>query len=945
MEINLSYEQLNAEYSMLMSVLGASVSKHLVDDHFTCIWANDYYYELIRYPKPLYEHLFRNHCDEYFYNNPKGWARLTEQVHSALEQGKSGYSLYLPMIYPDGGTFWVRMQAVFTDEFINGYRVSYTTMVDVTDMMQARLEQKETRQDFDKMMQEQAMIMSALNISVSKHLIDEHYTCVLANEHYYKLIGYSKARYEALFHNHPDEFFANNPEGWELLTSKVEAVLKNNGDGYEAIVPMKYEDGSSYWVKLVSFFTDEYIDGFRISYTVMTDVTELMRTKNEQEMLMSAMEVSVSRHLMDEHFTVIWANECYYRMIGYTKEDYETRFHNCCDAYFWDNETGLRIINENIQSMTNADEKSYEAYLPLKMPDGSMRWVKIVGFLTDEYMDGIQIAYTTMIDVTDLVQTQKERSIAYENIPGFIVRHRILPQGIVMLDASERIKDIFDVSMEDIAAIDPLEVMSGESRELIISHFPGLRRGEPLEATIRIKDKYDRDRWFHFNSTCIDTISDDPVYLSMFIDITDITELRELQRKLEERTDMLNSALEAAKYANAAKSDFLSRMSHDIRTPMNAIIGMTELAQLHIGDEEKQRDYLNKIASSGAHLLGLINEILDVSKIESGVMELSESPLNLRALAGEAAEMVRISMENSQQEFQVDIDESFDPWVMGDARRIRQVLVNILENASKYTGQRGKITFSVCEFKKEEQRTGTYRFIIEDTGIGMKPEYMEHIFEPFSRADDSRTSKVPGTGLGMTIVKNLISMMDGDIRVESEYGKGSRFTVTLCLDKCGNTGEAIQPAVSGPEAACRGLRVLLVEDNELNRQIASEMLKLLGVRVEMAENGREAVEAVCSHPALYYDAVFMDVQMPVMNGYEATREIRGSGMERIGELPIIAMTADAFAEDVKRARLSGMNGHLAKPVSIELLRGALSGCLDCKRKNRWDEMMDISGPN
>ena len=458
------------------------------------------------------------------------------------------------------------------------------------------------------------------------------------------------------------------------------------------------------------------------------------------------------------------------------------------------------------------------------------------------------------------------------------------------------------------------------------------------------------DGIYHWNSTQV--VKVESPYTHDLIEITlsrNIDEERRVQQETLEKERqaklLLEDALKKAEKANKAKSDFLSRMSHDIRTPMNAIIGMTELAQLHIGDEEKQRDYLNKIASSGAHLLGLINEILDVSKIESGVMELSESPLNLRALAGEAAEMVRISMENSQQEFQVDIDESFDPWVMGDARRIRQVLVNILENASKYTGQRGKITFSVCEFKKEEQRTGTYRFIIEDTGIGMKPEYMEHIFEPFSRADDSRTSKVPGTGLGMTIVKNLISMMDGDIRVESEYGKGSRFTVTLCLDKCGNTGEAIQPAVSGPEAACRGLRVLLVEDNELTRQIASEMLKLLGVRVEMAENGREAVEAVCSHPALYYDAVFMDVQMPVMNGYEATREIRGSGMERIGELPIIAMTADAFAEDVNRARLSGMNGHLAKPVSIELLRGALSGCLDCKRKNRWDEMMDISGPN
>ena len=458
------------------------------------------------------------------------------------------------------------------------------------------------------------------------------------------------------------------------------------------------------------------------------------------------------------------------------------------------------------------------------------------------------------------------------------------------------------------------------------------------------------DGSYHWNFTQV--VKVESPYTHDLIEITlsrNIDEERRIQQETLEKERqaklLLEDALKKAEKANKAKSDFLSRMSHDIRTPMNAIIGMTELAQLHIGDEEKQRDYLNKIASSGAHLLGLINEILDVSKIESGVMELSENSLDLRALAREAAEMVRISMESRQQEFRVEIDESFNPWVMGDARRIRQVLVNILENAAKYTPQGGRITFCVCELKREEQRAGTYRFIIEDTGIGMKPEYIKHIFEPFSRADDSRISKVPGTGLGMTIVKNLISMMDGDIRVESEYGKGSRFTVTLCLDKCGNTGEAIQPAVSGPEAACRGLRVLLVEDNELNRQIASEMLELLGVSVEMAENGREAVEAVCSHPALYYDAVFMDVQMPVMNGYEATREIRGSGMERIWELPIIAMTADAFAEDVKKASMSGMNGHLAKPVSIELLRGALSGCLDCKRMNRWDEMMEISGPN
>ena len=1061
MEINLSYEQLNAEYSMLMSVLGASVSKHLVDDHFTCIWANDYYYELIRYPKPLYEHLFRNHCDEYFYNNPKGWARLTEQVHSALEQGKSGYSLYLPMIYPDGGTFWVRMQAVFTDEFINGYRVSYTTMVDVTDMMQARLEQKETRQDFDKMMQEQAMIMSALNISVSKHLIDEHYTCVLANEYYYKLIGYSKARYEALFHNHPDEFFANNPEGWELLTSKVEAVLKNNGDGYEAIVPMKYEDGSSYWVKLVSFFTDEYIDGFRISYTVMTDVTELMRTKNEQEMLMSAMEVSVSRHLMDEHFTVIWANECYYRMIGYTKEDYETRFHNCCDAYFWDNETGLRIINENIQSMTNADEKSYEAYLPLKMPDGSMRWVKIVGFLTDEYMDGIQIAYTTMIDVTDLVQTQKERSIAYENIPGFIVRHRILPQGIVMLDASERIKDIFDVSMEDIAAIDPLEVMSGESRELIISHFPGLRSGEPLEATIRIKDKYDRDRWFHFNSTCIDTISDDPVFLSMFIDITDITELRELQRKLEERTDMLNSALEAAKYANAAKSDFLSRMSHDIRTPMNVITGMAEIAAAHIGDQDRVKDCLQKIRLSSHHLLGLINDVLDMSKIENGNFSISMAPMCLPDELQEIITIVLPGIRKMNQRFDVYLEGPGWENFMSDALRFRQILLNLLSNASKFTPKDGRIILKIEIQETESAKKAMICFTVSDNGIGMSPEYLEQIFEPFTRERDSRIDQIEGSGLGMAITKRLIDLLGGTITVKSQLGVGTVFDVLMPMDVLADSEEEqkdfrglhvllidddpAQQACTGSllrsmgmevectdfeeagkrflthwgtenfgfiilglslaevermektEMICRGIhgrvplvvsaydvsgmkeramawgvcgfmskplcrsgvidcmnrcrigeelmrpdtklvrlekkpgqpdtepldfagsQVLLVEDNDLNREIALELLGGFGMELEAAVNGREALKRFEESRPGYYSLILMDIQMPVMNGYEAARAIRSLSREDAKTVPILAMTADAFVEDIENTKAAGMNGHLAKPLDFKQL--------------------------
>ena len=405
-------------------------------------------------------------------------------------------------------------------------------------------------------------------------------------------------------------------------------------------------------------------------------------------------------------------------------------------------------------------------------------------------------------------------------------------------------------------------------------------------------------------------------------------EALEKERKAKQ---ILEEALEKAEKASSAKSDFLSRMSHDIRTPLNAILGMAELAQLHVGQEEKLRDYLQKITASGTHLLGLLNEVLDVSKIESGAVALEETAFDLRGLVRGAVELVRLPVEKKRQALAVEVDGGLHAAVRGDERRLRQVLVNLLENASKYTGEGGHITFSLTELKKEEAQIGTYRFVVADDGVGMKPEYLAHIFEPFSRADDSRISKVPGTGLGMTIVKNIVAMLGGDIAVESEYGKGSRFTVTVCLAKC--EAAAPPPVQSGPAeaAAAGGLRVLLAEDNVLNRQIATEMLELLGARVETAENGREAVEAVAGHPPFYYDMVFMDVQMPVLNGYDATRAIRALDLEKVGELPILAMTADAFAEDIKQARLAGMNGHLPKPISIGELQKALSNCAAWKQ--------------
>ena len=1046
MEINLSYDQLNNEYSMLMGVLGASVSKHLIDEHLTCIWANSYYYELIGYTKAAYEAHFQNQCDRYFETNPEGWKLLTEKIESSLAKGEKGYSVYLPMVYPDGSKFWIKLQAVFTDEYIGGYRVAYTTMIDVTDMMQAQKEQMRAQQNYETMTREQEMLMSALNVSVSSHLVDEHYTCIWANEFYYKLIGYPKPKYEALFHNHADEYYGNNPEGWELLTQKVTSVLEQGGDKYELIVPMKYEDGSSYWVKLVSFFTDQYVDGYRTSYTVMTDVTELVQTRNELEMMMQAMKVSVSKHKVDEHFTVVWANDFYYQLIGYPKPEYEDRFHNHCDEYFMDNPETWDILCNKIDNMCAAGEDSFGAYLPMKLPDGSSRWVKLVGFFTNEYQDGKQLAYTTMIDVTELLQAQRDKSVAYEHVPGFIVKYRILPDRIMMIDASSRIKDFFDVDLDNLTDADFMRVLQPESRRLIEDRLPELRRREALELdeSIRVKDKYGRDCWLQLHGTCIDSIADDPVYLVVYIDITDITELRKLQHQLEERTEMLNTALEAAKLANAAKSDFLSRMSHDIRTPMNAIAGMTEIADAHIREPERVRDCLQKIRLSSNHLLGLINDVLDMSQIESGKVSIHESSLSLPELIREIIMITLPNVRTKQQVFKVHLRNISQEHFYSDELRLRQILLNLLSNASKFTPEKGQIIFEVEQLPGDSGLS----FTIADTGPGIKKDFQEHLFETFTRERDSRTDRIEGSGLGLAIVKRLTELMGGDIRLDSEPGQGSAFCVTLpirpipapadgniddagrillvdtdpvvltegrqaleslgteayCAESVGEAVDYIRDRYQAGES-CRMIIMdwemlqpdaeevleqirretagepplliisafdwseikdgvaagiagyiekpffrstfracmlkylkgeetsghkavtydfhdkvfLLAEDNELNREIAAELLGNFGARLDTAVNGEEALRLFQASAPGYYSLILMDIQMPVMNGYEAAREIRSLNRADAMTIPIIAMTADAFVEDIRNAENAGMNGHMAKPLSFDTL--------------------------
>lgn len=608
--------------------------------------------------------------------------------------------------------------------------------------------------------------------------------------------------------------------------------------------------------------------------------------------------------------------------------------------------------------------------------------------------------------------------------------------------------------------------VSPEDREEYMSHMNSrnlrntLSREHPLTAFEyrMLPDGNQRRAWIRATVVLAETTGDGRPKRAVYV-AQDVTESK-LREEREQQA--LKEACEAANHANAAKSEFMSRMSHDIRTPMNAIIGMTAIASRYLDDQERVADCLGKITVSSKHLLSLINEVLDMSKIESGKIDLAEEEINLSDLVGNLVTMIRPAIQEKKQELHVRIANVEHEQVIGDSVRLQQIFMNILGNAVKYTQPGGSIEMEINEKPSGTYGYGCYEFAFRDNGIGMSREFQERLFEPFSRAEDSRVSKIEGTGLGMTIARNIARRMNGDITVESEVGKGTRFTVMLTLrladtaapdteklvdlpvlvadddkaaaemtclilENIGMKGEYVlsgeaavervgeqhrinqdffavildwkMPGMDGVETAreirkrvgpdvpiiilsaydwsvveeearnagvdgfiskplfksrlvylfnqiagndreqdnreteltgahaLTGKRILLVEDNELNREIAEEIIGQTGVTVESVEDGQQALERFAEMGENYYDLIFMDIQMPVMNGYEATAAIRSLPRRDAAEIPIIAMTANAFEEDVRRSKSVGMNEHLTKPLDIGQLMKCLYGWL------------------
>ena len=404
-----------------------------------------------------------------------------------------------------------------------------------------------------------------------------------------------------------------------------------------------------------------------------------------------------------------------------------------------------------------------------------------------------------------------------------------------------------------------------------------------------------------------------------------IQALREMQvanKKLKKAKDIATEALQTAENANKAKTDFLSNMSHDIRTPMNAIIGMTSLIRYDAGNKDKVIEYADKIDISSQHLLGIINDVLDMSKIEAGKTVFKYNDFSILNFIQEINILFQSQINEKKQTLTIIKENIRHEWVNGDQVHLMQIFSNLLSNAVKYTQEGGKIQFLVEECETKSSVYAKYRFLVSDNGMGMSADFKETIFDPFTRAESSMTNKIQGTGLGMAITRNLVKAMGGTIDLESELGQGSCFEVLIDM----RIAEERTIALAAQEEIdeqddniLQGMRFLCAEDNELNAEILMELLKIEGAECIICENGEKVLETFEQSAPGDYDMILMDVQMPVMNGYEATKAIRRSSHELAMTIPIIAMTANAFSEDIQHSLAAGMNAHVSKPIEMKVL--------------------------
>lgn len=608
----------------------------------------------------------------------------------------------------------------------------------------------------------------------------------------------------------------------------------------------------------------------------------------------------------------------------------------------------LERVEKSIREQIVANHEKFD-YVEYRIvpKGGGLRWVEDFGHLVENDVYG-EIFFVFISDITDKIissMEMQERHLKHikdrELLHAFIQSTIYAYREVYIVDLEKNYGQmIYPDSLNEYETGDYTKILDRHFKEGILAKEGEESLREVLQpASIKNALMHKNSVEYHYRKRkadgvmewCTTTITvcerkeGVPVMVVMCIRSVDSIVKREEQQKA-----ILENALLNANQANEAKNIFLTNMSHDMRTPMNGIMGFCDLALRHVEEPERVRDCLEKIKESSHILLGIIDNMLDMSRIETGQLSLERSENNLVQIMDDIHGLMKDGIEEKKLSYRLDMDGVVHEWIYCDLLRMHQILVNVVGNAVKFTGPGGSISITVGETPSLSSGIANYEFRVKDTGIGIAPEFRGRIFQPFERERTSTVSRTQGTGLGLAITKNIVDLMNGSIEVESEPGKGSEFIITLPFQirkQSLKMGELLQMATETMKTDnLAGKRVLLVEDNELNREIAKTLLEEEGLVIEEAEDGDVAVEMVRNSNGKY-DFVLMDIQMPHMNGYQATRAIRKLEDAKLSRIPIIAMSANALEEDKRESLRSGMDMHLAKPIEMDKVLAALEWML------------------
>ena len=744
------------------------------------------------------------------------------------------------------------------------------------------------------------------------------------------------------------------PEDYERSELSIRSCIESSDNNMDYVeYRIRRCDGSIRWI--MDYGRLAHTDSYGNVFCVFVDDSTDKNLRAEQD----RRAVQVIRGLSEEYNSIYLIDFELKKMIPYSiknevaksmqhafagGQDYETTIEEFADKYVVPEDYQM-YVNECMEAHIKqraAEERTYSIIFRRYNEEHILEYVQmtISRVDDDESCSRIVMAYK---DVTESVKKAREelelkqasailRAVAEDYICLIDVNLKTEKEIQYFRDGSDiegnKWSEADDYSSCILAYAERIVAENDRKRFILATELPRLREvlSAQREFTIEYNAVIDGNiRKFQGRFTIHGGESGEK---HMFIGIRDITEAEQLRFEEEQR---LLEAVERADAASRAKTTFLFNMSHDIRTPMNAIIGFSELALKHMEEKERLEEYLKNIGVSGNHLLSLISNVLEMSRIESGKMELDEKQGDMAIAFKEWFAIYADEARKKNLDLKVSSDIKHTQ-VVWDSARVEEIFLNIFSNAVKYTPAGGSVCISVRETFCEKAGYARYETVVEDTGIGISKEFIPHIFESFSRERSSTESRVMGTGLGMGIVKRLLDMMDGDIRIESELGKGTRVIVILEHKLAEETGVPAAEAEGLPseELNLDGRRILLAEDNELNREIAEELLKDAGMLVESAADGAICVDMLVKADEDYYDAVLMDIQMPHMDGLAATKTIRELPDKKKAEIPIIAMTANAFEEDKQSAADAGMDGFAAKPINIEQLfkelKKVLSGC-------------------